>query len=533
VSGAEQPSRTVDLLGEAVGSSSDCVFLVELDSTIVAANTATAAWLGLSEPALLGRHLHDLADVSPTAARNAELLSGLPQFLPMIYATGTAFCEDEMSFFAADGTIRFASTRMDPVTLDGRPPRMLCTFRFLEGRRAIFRASSVGMARLTPSGAVMQANHAFERLVGLPEDELAGQDVEGLVAPEHADAWRAAVARTAEGAPESVTEQRLGGARGVWTRCTLTVVPGVTDLDGFLLSVWEDISDRRAAEAALQRREDAHRLLAHLGSVAVSAEHEGPFLAQVRDDVQRLLRRRADEQRSAGHHDGAAGGGTTRAEAAPSLSYRHDGTLVVSPPPTTREEADLVHAAGVLARSAVGRLRAERALRHQVLHDPLTGLANRRLLDERLGAVLASARPGSAVAVVFVDLDGFKPVNDGFGHAAGDDVLRQFSVRLRDLADEDGVVCRLGGDEFVLVQRVTGQAGTDHLSALVMAAAEEPFTVAGTQVRLSASAGAATGTAGDTVESLLRAADLLMYQRKQARQQPSAVAGTSRPASPS
>ena len=128
-----------------------------------------------------------------------------------------------------------------------------------------------------------------------------------------------------------------------------------------------------------------------------------------------------------------------------------------------RDEVD----AGSLERSiryAIDRKRTEVQLAHLALHDHLTGLPNRSVFDDRLEHALRRRRDGQGgVAVLFVDLDGFKRLNDSFGHGAGDDVLREAAMRIRAAVRPHDTVARLGGDEFtVLCEGVHGDARRAH-----------------------------------------------------------------------
>jgi diguanylate cyclase (GGDEF)-like protein len=115
------------------------------------------------------------------------------------------------------------------------------------------------------------------------------------------------------------------------------------------------------------------------------------------------------------------------------------------------------------------RLESEReTMRRSALRDPLTGLCNRRGLDERIGYEAARhARERRRFAVVAIDLDGFKAVNDRFGHAAGDEVLRDVADALADAVREQDTVARLGGDEFCVLAPETGRGGAKHLAAKI------------------------------------------------------------------
>ncbi|HEU5207161.1 MAG TPA: EAL domain-containing protein [Gaiellaceae bacterium] len=157
---------------------------------------------------------------------------------------------------------------------------------------------------------------------------------------------------------------------------------------------------------------------------------------------------------------------------------------------------------------------AEEQLRYQAFHDALTGLANRSLFTNRVehALVLRSQMARSEVAVLFLDLDDFKGVNDTLGHAAGDTLLRGVGVRLRESLAPTYTVARLGGDEFaILIEEVAGPASAVDVAERVVAALQVPFEIEGREVFVSASVGIAMGTVAD---DLMRAADVAMYRAK-------------------
>ncbi|AJR18509.1 GGDEF domain-containing protein [Pimelobacter simplex] len=152
-------------------------------------------------------------------------------------------------------------------------------------------------------------------------------------------------------------------------------------------------------------------------------------------------------------------------------------------------------------------------LRHLALHDPLTGLANRTLLTERLESALAHGRPGT-VAVVAIDLDGFKSVNDAWGHDEGDLLLTEIARRLAETAGPDDTVARIGGDEFVVLRPRLDDPGDleeyvdrvrSHVARPYGQASDAPFD------RITASVGLAVSERNDTPRSLLARADQAMY----------------------
>jgi diguanylate cyclase (GGDEF)-like protein len=170
-------------------------------------------------------------------------------------------------------------------------------------------------------------------------------------------------------------------------------------------------------------------------------------------------------------------------------------------------------------RSALVDARQTREeLRILAYHDTLTGLPNRNLLQDRLGVAIAHARRQSTrLAVLFLDLDDFKAVNDSFGHAFGDRVLVALADRVRASVRAGDTVARFGGDEFVvLLDGVSGRADAAHVASKLLEALRAPFRLDGGLVTVAASLGMSVfpddGASGD---ELLRQADAAMYRDKQ------------------
>jgi diguanylate cyclase (GGDEF)-like protein/PAS domain S-box-containing protein len=171
----------------------------------------------------------------------------------------------------------------------------------------------------------------------------------------------------------------------------------------------------------------------------------------------------------------------------------------------------------VNARDITERKQAEAALEHQALHDSLTGLPNRLLFLDRLDHAMArAARDNTAEpAVMFLDLDRFKLVNDGLGHDAGDELLAAVATRLRGSLRPGDTVARFGGDEFVLLfESVADRSRAEALANRVLSCFEQPFRIDGEDLRVSASLGVALYDAAHTAAELVRDADAAMYRAK-------------------
>lgn len=174
---------------------------------------------------------------------------------------------------------------------------------------------------------------------------------------------------------------------------------------------------------------------------------------------------------------------------------------------------------GDTIRPALFQKMTEERIRHAAYHDNLTQLSNRLMFQERLRAAIATARSGGpGFAVLCLDLDGFKLVNDMFGHGAGDDLLACVAQRLREATGGDDTVARTGGDEFTIIQ----PAATDHperatvLARRLLEVIPQPYKVSGHKAAISVSIGIAVyGEHGDNPDTLMRRADQALYRAKQ------------------
>jgi diguanylate cyclase (GGDEF)-like protein/PAS domain S-box-containing protein len=180
-----------------------------------------------------------------------------------------------------------------------------------------------------------------------------------------------------------------------------------------------------------------------------------------------------------------------------------------------------VHLAGreavlVAVQDVTERNMLERELRHQAFHDSLTGLANRALFADRVSHAASRRSPeGTSVAVVMLDLDDFKTINDSLGHSAGDALLLAVARRLRECIRASDTAARLGGDEFaILIEDVIDVEVVESRIELLMTALSAPFDVAGTSIIVTASAGIAFDHDVDGPEELFRNSDTAMYRAK-------------------
>ncbi|MCP2032197.1 diguanylate cyclase (GGDEF)-like protein/PAS domain S-box-containing protein [Okibacterium sp. HSC-33S16] len=173
------------------------------------------------------------------------------------------------------------------------------------------------------------------------------------------------------------------------------------------------------------------------------------------------------------------------------------------------------------ASHVLARIRLQSQLARMALHDLLTGLANRQLLQARLDQAIAAAeRSGRPLAVIFLDLDGFKVVNDSCGHAVGDSVLQQVADRLRASVRSADTIGRYGGDEFVVICEDSDADAVSHVADRILAAVKEPLVDVPDEYPVSASIGVALlvpeANPSVTTDGMLGLADAAMYQSKNA-----------------
>jgi diguanylate cyclase (GGDEF)-like protein/PAS domain S-box-containing protein len=168
-------------------------------------------------------------------------------------------------------------------------------------------------------------------------------------------------------------------------------------------------------------------------------------------------------------------------------------------------------------RDVSERLALHEQLRHQAFHDSLTGLPNRALFEDRVRqALVRRRRHDASAAVMFIDLDNFKTVNDGLGHAAGDQLLREIARRLEATVRAQDTAARLGGDEFaVLLEDLADEPEALAIAERALDALQPPLTVGERKIVPSASIGVACGRPEDTADELLRNADVAMYAAKE------------------
>jgi diguanylate cyclase (GGDEF)-like protein/PAS domain S-box-containing protein len=356
---------------------------------------------------------------------------------------------------------------------------------------------------------IVYANHLAEELFGYPRAELIGRPVQVLWPQRVRDRY------TRNMRLYFATENPLRFSLEAWglrrdgSEFVGEMSWGIvkTTAGPLLLAIGRDITERRNADAR-QRAAAALAERALAGADAASLAAEAVDLLRTRLPILGAEVRLADGTTLAA--DGPAGEPGVR------LAIGVGDELLISPERDLHDdELSLVRAVAHTLATALARLRGEERTRHEAVHDPLTGLANRTLLRDRLEHALAkSERRGGQTAVLFVDLDNFKQVNDRYGHATGDTVLTELAHRLRTAIRPGDTIARFGGDEFVAVCEDIDRESAVIVGERMLEVIRMPIVSAGVEHWLSASVGIALGSSDP--DSLLDNADAAAYRAKAA-----------------
>ncbi len=418
------------------------------------------------------------------------------------------------------------------------------------GPMRMLEQAGLGIA-LIQQRRITSCNQYFAELYGFDEPaQMLGSFTRDLYA--NADDFNALGAMSypvmAEGRPFKIElPQRRRNGQTFWARLTGTLLDPKDKARG---SVWiiDDIDARKSAEAALASVREQHHLILDNVLVGVCFLRDrcvtqcnrafelllGWEPGELSGRSSREWYRSDAEWEAAGQrcYEPFRQGGAFEGE----MVLRHrDGHAIECEirakaiDPTQPDLGSIWITMDITARKAAERalrdtqadlerqvLERTQALNHLAHYDVLTGLPNRALLEDRAQqALLAARRQNQPLAVMFLDLDHFKAVNDSLGHRVGDVVLMELADRLRRVVRAQDTVSRLGGDEFVLLLPQTDAAGAAELAGKVLAAAQVPFQVEAHELTVTPSIGIALAPRdGDDLDALSRAADTAMYRAK-------------------
>jgi diguanylate cyclase (GGDEF)-like protein/PAS domain S-box-containing protein len=393
-----------------------------------------------------------------------------------------------------------------------------------------------GLAQADNDGLLQFVNDRFCEMVGYSREELIGHPGARLLAyPEDVALMEEkARLRLRQVADQCEVRMRRKDGTVIWVEIGgAPVVDSESNVAGSI-GVYKDVTERRLAEEALRDSEARYRLMAENSTDMISRTSNRGIILYASDASRRLLGYEPSElvghsfydfifppDREEVHHLTALiheSGPTT-------FAYRvekKDGSLVWFET-TSRIIRDVVsgeirEVVGV-SRDITERKTVEEHIEYQAYHDALTGLPNRRLFRDRLTVALAHARRlKHPLAVMFLDLDRFKVVNDTLGHSVGDEFLKVVATRLQAALREEDSVARMGGDEFtVLLADLKTSNDAAKIAQKVLETVAQPLPIEGTELFLTTSIGIALFPSdGDTAEALLANADHAMYRAKDA-----------------
>ncbi len=443
------------------------------------------------------------------------------------------------------------------------------------GMRSLIENASDVITVVAPDLTVVYQTASGARLLGYQPSELEGTKFSALVHPSDLGRLRLACATAADGIRSDPVDLRLLHNDGTWIDAETAVRHEASD--GHLVLTTRDARERKRAERKLRRQADQQAVVAALGACALEGGELPELMDHVACEVMETLgadyvgvhqhvperdifvldagvgceplRRSVAAIATPGSwlakvmagkrpvivSDWNAGSGFTETALLQSNDISSGigvpipsgqsmfGVLSVQAAGKAHfnyEDGVFLQSVAHILAAAIARTETEAAIRHQALHDAVTGLPNRVLLEDRLTRVLATARRhGRSLAVLFLDLDNFKRVNDSLGHAVGDAVLQAVALRMAGCLRVEDTLARFGGDEFViLMPEIEHEHDWMHVVDRLNDALKEPLETGGRQIVASISVGAAVGGATHPTKdahALLRDADLAMYAAKQ------------------
>ena len=394
--------------------------------------------------------------------------------------------------------------------------------------RALVAYSSDGLVVVDPDGTLRFASPAAERMLGYGPGETFGRNVFDLVHPDDQVSALEGFESTMSSADSRPlpTLVRLRKADGSWLQTEIIGTNYLDDEDvrGLMINV-RDVERSMRTEAALRESEEHHRLIVELareGVWTIDADGRTTFANRAMAEMLDTTVTEMLESSMFDYMDEDA-----KAHAEPNPDRRHAGAVEehdfrlttkhgrsvwarMNTSPIT-DHSGSYRGAIALVTDITERRVLEQRLAADARRDALTGVGNRNALFETLGARLAG---DGLVAVLYIDLDGFKRVNDDFGHTVGDEVLRTVAARLCGAVRAGDVVTRVGGDEFVVVSdTIEGEHEAFALGCRVRDMLGRPIGFATNQIEVGASVGIAFAN-GTDADNLLSEADRALYRAK-------------------
>ncbi|WOD41203.1 EAL domain-containing protein [Nodosilinea sp. E11] len=397
--------------------------------------------------------------------------------------------------------------------------------------RAVFEQAAVGINQADATGRFIQTNQYFCDLLGYTQAELLALRYQDITHPDDLAQFYPFQTRQLQGELTCFTlERRYRHKAGewIWTELTLSLIRDEAGRVVSDLAIVVDIRDRKRAELALRYSEAKSRaVLAVMPDLMFRLGADGRYREVInpRPDLELFFEGRDPVGRRLVEF--APADMATRKLSIMELAltagkiqlYEQE---IETPDGWRYEEVRVVKSGDdevlFMIRDITDRKQAQAQIVHNSLHDPLTGLPNRTLLSDRLNAAIhrAQRNPNYQYAVLFLDLDRFKVINDSLGHAIGDQLLIAIAQKLHLHIRTTDVAARLGGDEFVLLlEEIDGPDKAVTVAERVLADCQTPLMIEGNEVLTGVSIGIATGSERYTdAAEIIRDADIAMYRAK-------------------
>ena len=513
--------------------------LLDVDGRFVEVNDAGLELLGWTRAEVIGRPATDLvhpSDADLVRQRLEQLLHGTLR--SATYDTVGVHKDGRRVPLQVDITaVRDAHGRAYEFAASARDLTELREARQrLQRQEAFFRALNRETSDVTmvvdADGSLVYVTPSITQILGYRPEDLVDVLGEELGHPDDLHRVMESRLRARRPGARERFEIRLCRADGAWHwfHATLTNLLEDPDVNGMVINL-RDIAAEVAAQQALRESEARFRAIAETameGIAAVSPEGEILFANERLTEILDLTLEEVHRFLAEGLFYRGEGGATTRrlvrhppVEGAASYDLEYDHprkgrrVLAVSASALWADHDRLLGTLGMVSDVTEQRT-AEARLKHQALHDALTGLPNRVLFADRLAMAAARQRrdgDSRGVAVLFLDLDDFKRVNDTHGHDVGDQVLGEVARRVAGSVRAADTVARLGGDELAVICEATDAASAVEVADRIRKALEAPVEVAGLRLSVDASVGVAVAPP-HPVEDLLRLADRAMYLAK-------------------
>jgi diguanylate cyclase (GGDEF)-like protein/PAS domain S-box-containing protein len=532
---------------EVAQNTSDVVTVVEADGTVRYVSPSIERMLGYLPQERMGKSCFDLLhpdDLARARSTFAESLRRPSESLTLgvrmrhrygswrqVEVTGTNLLDEQ--------TIRGIVMNWRNVTEHKRTEEALKESEQRFG--SAFRDAAIGMALVGTDGRFLQVNRSLCKILGYSEQELLGKTFQKITHPEDLESDVEQVRRMLDGEIETYQkEKRYLHKEGqvVWILLSVSLVHDERGEPLYFISQIQDVTERKRAEERLRKAEARYRALVERMPAVVyiqeiggldSAIYMSPQIEALTGyspeecqdpDLRWRMVHPDDRERMRSEDERTVEPGeviTTEYR----VVHREGSTVWVrNESVVVEEESGSRYWQGFML-NITERKRAEERLHYQAHHDLLTGLPNRQLFLERLGQALKRTkrrgRAGSKVAVLFVDLDNFKVVNDSLGHEVGDKLLVRVAERLRRCIRPEDTLSRFGGDEFVmLLEDLSSPTDAVRVAQRIMQELRSPFVLEGRELVLRASVGIALGNGRtEGPGELLKEADTAMYRAKE------------------